>query len=200
VDFGPGVHYVVSIDGPEDLNDELRGEGTFRRVMRNLSDLSPQFGSTVQVQCVVTRRNQGRLEELVDTLRAARVGWMTFTFDVPRKEDDSGNAWNTNEERAAAVHEVLRLKYRNPNFVRNSRRSLELMHPPDCDHVTANCPTQKWLLPLWLAEDHFTTPFCCYGNDVDCARCGAWVVFKFTARREAGKSVVAPKIVNRHAV
>ncbi len=33
-------------------------------------------------------------------------------------------------------------------------------------------------------EAHFTTPFCCYGNDVDCDRCGAWVVFHLAARFE----------------
>lgn len=38
------------------------------------------------------------------------------------------------------------------------------------------------MLPLWLEDDHFATPFCCYGNDVDCGRCGAWVVFAFAAK------------------
>ncbi len=192
-DFGPSVHYVVSLDGPEDLNDDLRGEGVFRRVLRNLSKIGPDFGSTVQVQCVVTRRNQDRLEELVETLRASPVGWMTFSFYVPMSNDVSGNAWETNEERAGAVREVLRLKQRHGGFVRNSRRSLELMLPPDCEAVTAHCPTQEWLLPLWLEDDHFTTPFCCYGNDVDCSRCGAWVVFQFAARQEDGAPVVAER-------
>lgn len=189
-DFGASVHYVVSMDGPEDLNDDLRGEGTFQRVLRNLSNVAPDFGSTVQVQCVVTRRNQERLEELVDTLRASPVGWMTFSFYVPMKDDETGNTWETNVERASAVREVLRLKQAHGGFVRNGRRSLELMLPPDCERVTARCPTQEWLLPLWLEDDHFTTPFCCYGNDVDCNRCGAWVVFEFAARRERGAPVV----------
>lgn len=193
-DFGADVHYVVSLDGPEDLNDALRGEGTFQRVTRNLSNLPPDFRSTVQVQCVVTRRNQGRLGELVEALRHTRVGWMTFTFFVPRRNDDSGDAWETNEARAAAVHEVLRLKQENPGFIRNSRRSLELMLPPGCDEITANCPAQKAVLPLWLGDGHFTTPYCCYGNDVDCSRCGAWVVFKFAARQEAGRAGVAEKL------
>lgn len=26
------------------------------------------------------------------------------------------------------------------------------------------------------------TPFCCYGNDVDCTRCGAWAVFNLAAK------------------
>jgi len=195
-DFGPGVHYVVSVDGPEDLNDSLRGEGTFRRVLRNLSRLPEGFSSTVQVQCVVTRRNQDRLEELVEALRAARVGWMTFSFYVPPQNDDSGDGWETNEDRVWAVNEVLRLKALHPGFVRNTTRSLELMLPPACEAVTARCATGELVLPLWLEGDHFTTPYCCYGNDVDCSRCGAWVVFQIAARLEqaegGGVGVVRP--------
>ena len=181
VDFGPGALYVVSLDGPEDLNDALRGQGTYRKVMRSLSCIPADFTSPVQVQCVVTKRNQGRLEELVAAVRATRVGWMTFSFYVPRARDVSGDAWATNEERAAAVREVLRLKARHPGFVRNSARSLELMLPPRCKRVTDACPAQTNILPLWMDADHFTTPFCCYGNDVDCERCGAWVVFHLAA-------------------
>jgi sulfatase maturation enzyme AslB (radical SAM superfamily) len=188
-DFGPAVHYVVSVDGPEELNDELRGAGTYRRVLRNISGLSVGFTSTVQAQCVVTRRNQHRLEELVGALRATRVGWMTFSFYVPKRDDTSGNAWESNAERVSAVREVQRLKTLHGAFVRNSARSLELMLPPHCEVVTARCLTRDRLLPLWLEGDHFVTPFCCYGNDVDCSRCGAWVVFEFAARQDRGHPI-----------
>ena len=183
-DFGPEVLYVVSLDGPEDLNDAIRGQGVYRRVLRNLSRLPEDFSSPVQVQCVVTRRNQDRLEELVQALRQTRIGWMTFSFYVPTGADTNGDAWATNEERAAAVHEVLRLKECYPGFVRNTRRSLELMLPPHAQRVTEACPAQRLILPLYLEGDHFRTPFCCYGNDVDCARCGAWAVFHLAARLE----------------
>jgi MoaA/NifB/PqqE/SkfB family radical SAM enzyme len=182
VDFGPAVHYVVSLDGPEDLNDALRGAGSFRRVLANLAKVKSDFVSTVQVQCVVTRQNQDRLEELIVALHATPVGWITFSFYVPTRNDKSENAWSTNDDRTHAVREVLRLKQLYGGFVRNSTRSLKLMLPPYCDAVTANCPTRNSLLPLWLEGDHFTTPSCCYGNDVDCSRCGAWVVFEFAAR------------------
>ena len=185
IDFGAAVHYVVSMDGPEDLNDGLRGEGTFRRVLANLAKLDESFSSTVQVQCVVTRLNQHRLGELIEALQGTRIGWMTFSFYVPRQNDDSGNAWATNEARAQAVHEVLRLKALYGGFIRNTTRSLELMLPPHCEAITAQCPAQDHVLPLWLEDDHFATPFCCYGNDVDCTRCGAWVVFQIAARMEA---------------
>ena len=182
VDFGPSALYVVSLDGPEDLNDAIRGDGVYRRVMRNLSRIPGGLASRVQVQCAVTRRNQHRLEELVDAVRTTRAEWMTFSFYVPRANDTGPDAWETNEERAVAVREVMRLKERHPGFVRNSARMLELMLPPQCKQVTDACPARDAVLPLYLDGDHFTTPFCCYGNDVDCDRCGAWVVFHLAAR------------------
>ena len=36
-DFGPEVLYVVSLDGPRELNDVVRGAGVFDRVKRNLA-------------------------------------------------------------------------------------------------------------------------------------------------------------------
>ena len=36
----------------------------------------------------------------------------------------------------------------------------------------------KKLLPLYVGEGgEFERTFCCYGNNVDCARCGAYAVF-----------------------
>ena len=184
VDFGPNVLYVVSLDGPEDVNDAIRGRGVYRRVLQNLSRLPPDFSSPFQVQCAVTKRNQDRLEELVEALHTQKIPWMTFSFYVPRSVDESEDAWRDNEERADAVHEVMRLKERYPGFIRNSTRSLELMLPPNAERVTRNCPPRDIILPLYLEGDHFTTPFCCYGNDVDCDRCGAWAVFHLAAMQE----------------
>jgi sulfatase maturation enzyme AslB (radical SAM superfamily) len=182
LDLGPAVLYVVSLDGPEDLNDALRGAGVYRRVMRNLSLLPEGFASPVQVQCVVTRLNEGRLGELVEALREARVGWMTFSFYVPRAGEAGPEVWPSVEARAAAVQEVMALKRAHPGFVRNTQRSLELMLSPRAQRVTAACPASENLLPLYLEGDHLTTPFCCYGNDVDCERCGAWVVFHLAGK------------------
>jgi MoaA/NifB/PqqE/SkfB family radical SAM enzyme len=186
-DFGPGVLYVVSLDGPEDLNDAIRGAGTFRRVMRNLERLPSDFASPVQVQCVVTKSNQDRLEDLVKALLGSRAGWMTFSFYVPRQGEISDLAWRDNEERSEAVHEVLRLKGAYPGFVRNTARSLELMLPPWAERVTQACPPRETILPLYLEGDRFRTPDCCYGNDVDCLRCGAWAVFHQAARMGFGE-------------
>jgi sulfatase maturation enzyme AslB (radical SAM superfamily) len=185
IDFGPELLYVISLDGPEELNDSIRGAGVFKRVMGNLAALPRYFSSPFQVQCVVTRSNQDRLEELVIQLLESPVGWMTFSFLVPPAADQpSIDAWPTNTERDEAVGIVLELKERYGSFIRNTTRSLELMRSPYAEKITAACPSRPNVLPLYLEGDHFTTPFCCYGNDVDCQRCGAWVVFQIADRME----------------
>lgn len=181
VDLGATTTYVVSLDGPPEINDAVRGAGTFERVMGNIAQIPAGFTSPVQVQCTVTATNQDHLEELVDILLPSRVAWMTFSFYVPSAGDGSGLGWPTPEDRMVAVDKVLELKRRHPAFVRNRTRALELMAPERAPAVTAACPARAFVLPLYLDGDSLVTPYCCYGNDVDCDNCGAWVVFHLAA-------------------
>ncbi|MBU1672036.1 MAG: radical SAM protein [Actinobacteria bacterium] len=176
--------YVVSIDGPPELNDSIRGAGCFEKVMRTLSRVPERFGPKAMCQCVVTRANEGALDELVELLRPTRLEGMAFSFYVPRKDDDSDLTWGSLERRDEAVRKVMRLKERHPEFVWNNQRSLELMLSPFSKRVTDNCPSRRFVLPLYLDGDEFVIPHCCYGNDVDCDLCGAWVVFYIAALLE----------------
>lgn len=181
-DFGVPLVYVVSLDGPRDVNDTVRGEGVFDRVLRTLERLPPDFAPTVMVQCVVHRQNQDRLEELVAALLPTRVEGLTFSFLVPADGESSPQTWESVEEREIAVDIALELKRRYPDFIWSSRRSLELMRPATAKLVTDHCPLLQRTLPLYLTENGFETPFCCYGNDVDCDRCGSWGVFAAAAK------------------
>ena len=176
--------YVVSIDGPRELNDAVRGQGSFEKVMRTLERVPPVFGPTVMCQCVVTRANEGALAELVEILRPTRPEGMTFSFYVPQRNDDTGLSWGSLQRRDAAVREAMRLKNKYPDFIWNSSRSLELLLSENSKAVTDDCPSKKFVMPLYLDGDEFVTPYCCYGNDVDCDLCGAWVVFYIAARLE----------------
>lgn len=181
-DFGPALTYVISLDGPRDVNDPVRGDGVFDRVMKTLAAIPEGFGPTVMVQCVLHRENQDHLDELVAQLLPSRIQGLTFSFYVPRAEEVSPRAWRSVEEREAAIDIVFDLKRRYPGFIWNSTRSLELMRPASAKQVTDHCPMLRLMLPLYLEGDHFTTPFCCYGNDVDCDRCGSWGVFSMAAK------------------
>ena len=181
-DFGDALTYVISLDGPREVNDPVRGKGVFDRVMKTVEAIPEGFRPTVMVQCVLHRENQDRLEDLVRELLPTKVEGLTFSFYVPRAEEVSARAWESVEEREAAVDIVLDLKRRYPKFIWSSRRSLELMRPASAKLVTDHCPMQKFMLPLYIEGNDFTTPFCCYGNDVDCDRCGAWGVFATAAK------------------
>ncbi len=181
-DFGPSVTYVVSLDGPEDLHDALRGSGVYAKARATIAAVPEAFSSTVQVQCVVTRHNQHRLEELVQDLLEQKVDGMTFSFFCPNKGESPPLAWTDAAEREEAVDTVLRLKEQYRGFIWNSRRALELMRPASAGLVTANCPALRTVMPLYLEGGSLVSPFCCHGNNVDCDRCGAWVVFAHAAK------------------
>ena len=188
----PNCTYVISVDGPPELNDAIRGKGTFKKVMKTLSSIPEQFGSTIMCQCVVTRQNETSLEELIKLLQATRAEGMTFSFYVPPRDDISDLTWGSLERRDKAVHEVMNLKKRYPDFVWNKWRSLELMLSENSKTITDNCPSKKLVLPLYLEGNEFVSPYCCYGNDVDCELCGAWVVFYLAAKLEEG-SIFGPQ-------
>ena len=185
----PNCIYVISVDGPPRLNDIVRGNGTYKKVMNTLSNIPDKFSSTVMCQCVVTRQNEGSLEELVKLLRLTRAEGMTFSFYVPTKSDMSDLTWGSLERRDRAVRIVMRLKKKYSDFIWNNSRTLELTLSENAKAVTDNCPSKSLVLPLYLEGSQFVTPFCCYGNDVDCDLCGAWVVFYIAARIEERDSL-----------
>lgn len=182
MNLGPKVKWVVSLDGPEDVNDEVRGKGCFQKVMANIHALPDDFTGDLQAQCVVSKLNELNFEELIDFLRReAPFRGIVFSFYAPRKNDSSELAWQTLEERDFAVKKALALKKKYPHYVLNNQLGLELLLSPNALEVTNNCPIKNYFLPLYLGDDGFEHPFCCYGNDVNCDLCGAWGAFHIAA-------------------
>lgn len=193
IDLGK-IIYVVSLDGPEEINDSVRGKGSFKRVMRTLGRIPEPFEPTIQVQCVVNRENEDHLEELLKSVIDTRADGLVYSFYVPRRNDTTTLAWKSLEGREPAVRRVMELKNKYPKFVWNSLESLELMLPANAKEITDNCLPKQFLLPLYLNGKEFEVPFCCTGNDVDCDMCGMWGVFHFAAKMKArGSSRYIPK-------
>lgn len=49
--------FIVSLDGTEEINDRIRGKGTYRQVLRTLSDLSHHPHLRVRLNMVIARHN-----------------------------------------------------------------------------------------------------------------------------------------------
>ncbi|MHA2182261.1 MAG: radical SAM protein, partial [Promethearchaeota archaeon] len=48
INLGPSIKWTISIDGPEELNDEIRGTGVFKRIINNLNNLPDDFSGDLQ--------------------------------------------------------------------------------------------------------------------------------------------------------
>lgn len=177
----PGHTVSVSLDGPQPLNDLIRGAGVFEKVKRAIHKRDPDDGTTVILQMTVTRENEPGLEDFVDEVKDWPVDGVAFTFYVPVENDRNSLAWTDLRERDGVVRRVIALKGRYPGMIKANVGALELMLSDVSLEYTGQrgepCLARR-ILPLYLgAGGDFERPFCCYGNKVDCARCGAYAVF-----------------------
>ncbi len=177
----PGHLVTISLDGPETSNDALRGEGVYRKVKQAVFARDPQDGTTVILQMAITKENAADIEEFVDGVKDWPVDGVAFTFYVPREGEHSELAWDDLRERDPVVERVIALKKKYPKLVKANIGTLELLMSDVAIRYTGergeNC-RMRLMLPLYMGEGgSFERTFCCYGNDVDCTRCGAYSVF-----------------------
>ena len=182
INLGPKTKWVISLDGPEEINDEIRGKGCFKKVISNLQNLPDDFTGDLQCQCVITKKNENKFEELIEFLiRESPIRGFIFSFYVPTKNDTSEFAWKSLKERDFTVKKAYAMKKKYPNFILNKESAFELLLSHNSLSITNNCPLKKYLLPLYLGNEGFEIPFCCHGNDVDCDLCGSFGVFHMAA-------------------
>ncbi len=191
----PGHLVTVSLDGPEALNDPIRGEGVFAKVKEAIFARDPHDGTTVMLQMAVTRENAPGLEDFVAEVSDWPIAGVAFSFYVPVKDDQTGLAWPDLKERDKVLDRVIALKKKYPHVVRSHIETLEMMKSDVAINYTGEngekCIIKRDTLPLYMGDGgQFEKPFCCYGNDVDCTRCGAYAVFNraYLERQGRGKA------------
>ena len=186
----PGHLVTVSLDGPKEMNDPIRGEGVFDRVKKSVFERDPDDGTTVMLQMTLTRPNADGIEPFVEEVKDWPVTGIAFTFYVPSLGDQTGLGWEDLRERDLVVDRVIAVKRKYPERVKANIGALELMKSDRCLQVTGErgetCGLRQ-MLPLYMGEGgNFERTFCCYGNNVDCTRCGAYAVFNGAYHRAAG--------------
>lgn len=177
----PGHLVTVSLDGPEELNDPIRGKGVFQKVKASVFARDASDGTTVILQMTITKQNAPGIEEFVETVKDWPVTGVAFTFYVPSKDEHSNLAWDDLRERDAVIDRVIAVKKAYPGVVKANIGALELMKSDRAIEFTGEhgepCLMRR-MLPLYMGDGgNFERTFCCYGNDVDCTRCGAYGVF-----------------------
>ncbi|MBD3646520.1 MAG: hypothetical protein HUJ31_03490, partial [Pseudomonadales bacterium] len=156
-------------------------------------------GTDVMLQMTLTKQNAPCLEEFVEEVKDWPVTGLAFTFYVPDRNEVSELAWDDLLERDLVLERLIRLKQRYP-IIKTNVGALELMMSENCLGVTGengeNC-TMKHMLPLYVGEGgSFERTFCCYGNNVDCARCGAYAPFNAAWHRAEGRAHTAARVID----
>ena len=187
----PGHLVTVSLDGPPKQNDAIRGEGVFERVRKSVFERNKDDGTIVMLQMTVTRQNADAIEEFVETVKDWPVTGVAFTFYVPDADEHSEYSWDDLTERDRAIRRIIELKRRYP-IIKSNVGALDLMLSENCRDVTGEVGEYcnlKNVLPLYVGYGgEFERTFCCYGNNVDCTRCGAYAVFNSAWHRQNAPS------------
>ena len=178
----PGHVVSLSLDGPEQLNDPIRGDGVFAKVKDAVFTRKMGDGTTVIIQMVITRQNESGIEGFVEQVKTWPINGLAFTLYVPTRDDDSGLDWPDLADRDRVVDRVIALKRLHPTLIKANIAALEMMKSGVALDYTGregeNCALLGSALPLYMGDGGtFERTFCCYGNDVDCSRCGSYLVF-----------------------
>lgn len=125
--------FTISIDGPESIHDAIRGQGTFRQIMRNLR--SREHDQWVASITVISRHNYAHIERMVEEL-APLVDAFMFTFLYPYK---TAAALALNPDEIARVkHLLISLTRKYPVFNSRSQLSKKAGKWTCYDHLTAS--------------------------------------------------------------
>jgi MoaA/NifB/PqqE/SkfB family radical SAM enzyme len=76
--------WILSLDGPEKENDQIRGEGVYQSALENLKTASrPPI-----VHMTISRVNQGSLAQFVREMMALPIKGIGFSFVTPNRGMD----------------------------------------------------------------------------------------------------------------
>ncbi len=186
----PGHLVTVSLDGPEAMNDAIRGEGVFQKVKEAIFARDADDGTIVILQMVVTRETGDGMETWLQAVRDWPVSGAAFSFYAPAQNDSTGLGWPDLRDRDEVIERAIALKRRYRGFLTSNIGALEMMRSdvaiqytgPDGEH----CPMRRMLTLYMGTGGNFERTFCCLGNDVDCARCGFYGVFNAAFHRQNG--------------
>jgi MoaA/NifB/PqqE/SkfB family radical SAM enzyme len=170
----PNGQWILSLDGPEAMNDAIRGKGVYELAVQNVRHAArPPI-----VHMTISRLNVGVIEDFVREMLALPVKGLGFSFLTPNVGEGEKLAL-TLAERDGAVEELLRLRLRYGNrigFTPAMARQLKSDGAFREWNRYAACPVSG---RVRCYQSDGTGKACTYGNDADCSRCGCAAVVAF---------------------
>ncbi|MBI2890009.1 MAG: radical SAM protein [Nitrospirae bacterium] len=187
----PNLMLFVSVEGPKEIHDRIRGRGTYDRIMDTVS--KRPSGKPVVFLPTFHKLNSPFLEQTVAQLSRIPNTFMGVEFFTPLKayqhikgyphtelqKTDLDLTW---EERDAIIDQLVRLKVEYPGFIVFRDRVLELMRSDAAPACIERCNMPRRCLTLDVKLNRKQP--CVLGKDVDCSKCGCIFPYEQQARAE----------------
>ena len=123
-------HLIVSIDGPEAVNDLNREEGSFKSAMAALE--AARGLTSIWTLSVMTRYNLGAVDFLLENAkRFSALAAFQFLHHNETMAGDTADMRPSNEEYRSLVARLIRLKRRGEPVASSYRYLKHLLHWPD---------------------------------------------------------------------
>jgi len=150
----------VSIDGPGEIHDAIRGEGVFDELMKNVA--ASEFNGAIYANMVIHKINKDHIEETANIIKNnEKMAGIIFNFITPPPYDLA----LTIDEKKEAIAVIRELK-KNGYPILNSKKGLELLAEEDW---SVKCPYYVTVFMLPDGSHHNGCPM----HDTDsCKHCG----------------------------
>ena len=187
----------ISLDGTRPFHDEVRGKGTYDKIMENLKTTHIR---TIFFLATFHKVNENCLEDMVKELSEIGrpvSGMMAMLFtplkkykeiegykDATTQKTQIDLTW---DERDRIIDRLVALKRSYPKFLLNEVPVLEMMRSENAPEATSRCNMPQRTLTLDLNLNRKLP--CVLGADVDCTKCGC----PFPYEQEARRREIKPK-------
>lgn len=166
-DLGAGL--LVSIDGPREAHDALRGEGAYDTALTHIRTLPPE---SFALNTTLATSNVESIHALPTVLAETRALGILVGFHVGRPDDPERI---TPGRRDRAVDELIELYDTYPGVLLNSRRSIELFRSCHNADISKHCIYRDRAIAfdvrLAVKEP------CTFAENASCDACGCPVVY-----------------------
>jgi len=169
--------WILSLDGPREVNDRIRGKGVYDLALNNvLRAPRPPL-----VHMTIIRANQDSLEEFVQDLMNLPVKGIGFSFYTPTRGVDDSEFFIPLPERNRIVKDLVSLRKKYGEKI-GFTPAMARQFLTDGDFPKWNSPSS---CPVTKRVKCFSSDgqpkACTYGDNADCSRCGCAAVAAYRA-------------------
>ncbi|MCL2142828.1 MAG: radical SAM protein [Methanomassiliicoccaceae archaeon] len=169
---------AVSIDGPRETHDMIRGEGVFDNLMENIANTD--FTGSIYVNTVLQKDNIDHIEDTVKLVAGnEKLSGVIFNFITPPPFDLA----LTQEEKRKAIEKIRELKKEGYPIL-NSKKGLELLAEEDW---SKKCP---YHVTVFLLPDGSHHNGCPMHDTPSCEQCGFAAVREYYLIKKGSLSTI----------